>query len=178
MGGSEYDLLSTHPICTTRMRALLWFEMSELYNEWRGTKGRAPISSSALDSRVEKDMSAASGFRLTAINKKEADTALLWGALYLFAADGHLSKGEQVLIAETFGEKASIDAIQVLKEHGPDKVIEYFETALRSVRLMDYETKEAICRDLERFSGLADGEISVRENILQKAHRSLQIEGA
>ena len=173
MGGSEYDLLSTHPVCTTRMRALLWFEMSELYNEWRGIKGSAPISSSALDSRVEKDMSAASGFRLTAINKKEADSALLWGALSLFVADGRLSKDEQVLMTQTFGEKVSAAAFQVLKEHGPDKVLENFETALQSVKFMDSEIKETLYRDLDRFSGLAGGEPAVRDQLLKKAQTRL-----
>ncbi len=32
-GGTELGLLSSHPVCTTRMRALLWFEMSKPYNE-------------------------------------------------------------------------------------------------------------------------------------------------
>lgn len=168
MGGTEYSLLSTHPICSTRMRALLWFSMSETYYRWTHRTSDAPLSSSTLDMRIAKDMASMSGFRLSELNKKEADAAMLWGVLSLFVSDGHLSKEEQALMKQTFGEETAENTFQFLRDNGPDGVVSKFETALRSVRLMNAETKEALYEDLEHFAELAGGEIDVREGVLQK----------
>ncbi len=176
LGGTEYSLLSSHPVCTTRMRALLWFEMSSPYYVWSDQKGSAPFSSVMLDNKVEKDMAAVSGFRLAEINKKEANVAMHWGVLSLFVSDGHLSKEEQALMKQTFGDKVAEDLLGFLREQGPDGVISKFEASLRCVRLMSFEIKEALYLDLEHFAKLAGGEIIVREQVLRKTLRSIALD--
>ena len=166
-GGSEYGLLSSHPACSTRMRALLWFDLSEPYHNWMQHPGKAPISSAQLDARVAKDMSAASGFRLSEINKEEVDSALRWGVLSLFVSDGHLSKEEQVLMRKTFGEESATDVLEFIRDNGPAGVNQKFDASLRSIRLMNEETKEGLYRDLEHFAELAGGELDVRKKVLE-----------
>jgi len=175
MGGTEYGLLSSHPICTTRMRALLWFEMSKSYHNWCNLKKTSTLSSEMLDKKVEKDMAMISGFRLAEINKKEAESAMRWGVLSLFISDGHLSKEEQVLLKQTFGNKVAKDLLNFLKEQGTSGVILKFEAALRNIRLMNSETKEALFLDLEHFAKLAGGEVKVREQVLQKTLNSIAL---
>jgi len=175
-GGSEYGLLSSHPACTTRMRALLWFEMSTPYHHWCRQKGSGTLSSEMLDKKVAKDMAAVSGFRLAEINKKEANSAMRWGVLSLFVSDGHLSKEEQVLLKQTFSNEVAEDLLSFLREHGPEGVVSKFESALRSIRLMSFEIKEALYLDLERFAKLAGGEIVVREQVLQKTLDSIALD--
>jgi hypothetical protein len=168
LGGAEYGLLSSHPVCTTRMRALLWFEMSKPYHDWYNQKSSTALSSEMLDKKVAKDMAAVSGFRLVEINKKEAESAMRWGVLSLFVSDGHLSKEEQNLMKQTFGNEVAADLLNFLREQGASGVVSKFEAALRSVRLMNFETKEALYLDLEYFARLAGGEANVREQVLQK----------
>jgi len=176
LGGSECGLLSSHPVCTTRMRALLWFEMSKPYQEWCGKKGSASLSANMLDKKVAKDMASVSGFRLADINKKEADSAMRWGVLSLFVSDGHLSKEEQVLLKQTFGDEVAEGLLSFLRAHGPDGVVSKFEAALRSIRLMSCEIKEALYLDLERFAKFAGGEIIVREQVLRKTLSSIALD--
>lgn len=167
LGGSEYALLSSHPLCPVRMRALLWFEMSQPYFDWVGQKGGAPLSGKLLDDKIEKDMAAVNGFRLAEINKKEADSAMRWGVLSLFVSDGTLSKDEQTLLRQTFGNDVAEDMLSFLRVKGPSEVISKFESALRSIRLMGFESKEALYLDLEHFAELAGGEMHVRAKILE-----------
>ncbi len=176
LGGTEYGLLSSHPVCTTRMRALLWFEMSNPYHVWCRQTGSATLSSGMLDKKVAKDMAAVSGFRLAEINKKEAESAMRWGVLSLFVSDGHLSKEEQILLKQTFGNEVAEDLLSFLREQGTNGVISKFETALRSIRLMSFETKEALYLDLEHFAKLAGGEVNVREQVLQKTLNSIALD--
>lgn len=169
MGGDEYSLLHSHPASGTRMRALLWFDMSEVYYDWMGRKDHAPISTSDLNKNVTHDLSLASGFRLTEINKKEVKQALFWGALSLFISDGRLSKAEQTLLKQNFGEDGMDTALNYLKEFGPNAVIERFKSILHGLRYVDEKTKKILFEDLENFAKLAGGEISQIEAILTQA---------
>ncbi|MDA3924092.1 MAG: M48 family metallopeptidase [Kiritimatiellae bacterium] len=169
MGGDEYSLLDTHPACCTRMRALLWFDMSEVYYEWVAQGGCAPINSCELNKRVTRDLSLAIGFRLSEINKKEAGQALFWGVLSLFISDGCLSKAEQILLKHNFGESGMNMALDYIREFGPDAVINKFESILQSLRFVDKKTKKVLFENIEQFSKLAGGEISNIESVLKRA---------
>jgi hypothetical protein len=168
MGGDEYSLLHTHPACCTRMRALLWFDMSEVYYEWAGLGDCAPINACELNKRVTHDLSLASGFRLTEINKKEIEQALFWGVLALFVSDGCFSKAEQILLTQNFGESGVDIALDYLREFGPDAVINKFESILQSIRFVDKTSKRSLFEDIERFSKLAGGEVSKLETVLMR----------
>ena len=55
-------------------------------------------------------------------------------------------------------------------------MVSKFETALRSIRLINFETKEALYLDLEHFAKLAGGEVNVREQVLQKTLDSIALD--
>jgi hypothetical protein len=158
------------------MRALLWFEMSQLYADWMDLKGAAPLSGKLLDDKIEKDMAAVNGFRLAEINKREADLAMRWGILSLFVSDGTLSKDEQTLLRQTFGNDVAEDMMTLLKENGPNEIISKFDEALRSIRLMKREVKEALFFDLEHFAELAGGEIHVRRKVLEMSLKNMALD--
>jgi hypothetical protein len=158
------------------MRALLWFEMSQLYADWMGLKGDAPLSGKLLDEKIEKGMAAVNGSRLAEINKREADSAMRWGVLSLFISDGTLSKDEQTLLRQTFGNDIAKDMMTLLKEKGPSEVMSKFDAALRSIRLMKREVKEALFLDLEHFAELAGGEIHVRRHVLEMSLKNMALD--
>lgn len=55
-GPSASFLLSTHPFITARIRALLWFQMSEQWYGVRGIRGTPGLSAGELDRKVMKEL--------------------------------------------------------------------------------------------------------------------------
>ncbi len=55
-GPSASFLLSTHPFITARIRALLWFQMSEQWYRVKGIRGTPGLSAAELDRKVAKEL--------------------------------------------------------------------------------------------------------------------------
>ena len=175
LGGSEYELMSTHPTFTARIRALLWFEMSQPYYDWMKRRERAPLDASKLDDRIEKDLAAANGFRLMRANERTLHSALLWGVLAFFVADNRLTKDEQALVRSTFGEKEAGKAIGFVKQFGPEKVMAKFKESIRNVRHLSQEGRIALYGDLERFATVASGNEDIRGKLLRMVRDYLSL---
>lgn len=173
LGGTDYGLLSSHPTCACRMRALLWFEMSDTYYRWENKNNSAPLPSDVLDERVAKDMAAVCGFRLTGINKKEIESAMFWGVFSLFVSDGCLSKSEQTLMKQLFGDRFSLESFDYLRENGAEGVINRFEKALQSVRIMNYDVRLSLYKDMEDMSKHAGGNREIHEQVLDRTMTQL-----
>ena len=77
--GHIQTLFSSHPSCTTRMRALMWFSMSEPYYKAIKNKNKAPLSKQKLDLKIANDLSAVGGNQLDKINQCEYNSAITWG---------------------------------------------------------------------------------------------------
>jgi len=173
MGGSGYELMSTHPMFSVRMRALLWFEMSELYFDWQRKSGHPPIDAISLQKKIRQELAAASGFRLAELNEEAVKSALLWGMLCVFSIDGKLSKPEQALLTRTFGESAAEDAIGFVRQSGPDAVKARLEEKLAGISRMPHEVKHGLCDDLERFASMAGGAEDMRRAWMEGVVRIL-----
>lgn len=166
-GGSEYELLSSHPMFTARVRALLWFEMSDVYYEHIGRERSKGLSLQEVDKRIGKDLAAAGGFRLAEVNEQAARDALMWGLLNLFAADKRLTKGEQALLERIFGVQKAEKVIAFVRESGANGISSKFEASLRSMRLLSEQTRTALYQDLVRLSAQASGEPEARARLLR-----------
>ena len=55
-GPSASFLLSTHPFITARIRALLWFQMSEQWYRVKGMRGTPGLSAGELDRKVLREL--------------------------------------------------------------------------------------------------------------------------
>jgi hypothetical protein len=167
MGGSEFEMDSSHPMFTVRVRALLWFQMSEVYQEWLGECGTQPIKMGDVDARIERDLAAATGFRLAEVNERAVQEAFMWGVVALLVADNRLDKGEQALLARTFGPDRANEVVSFLRESGPDSATARLEASLRGVKLLPHKTRAALHADLEQLSAQASGVSETRARLLR-----------
>lgn len=173
-GGSEYSLLSTHPICATRLRALLYFEMSEPYYRITGKRQKAPYSKEGMDKKIEKDLASSSGFRLQSVNRDAVNESLIWGVFMLFLADKKLSKEEQQLMTEVFGSEVAQNALNLLKKEGAASVQKRFRKSLAALCMLDDQAKEALFHDLQHFAELAGGSVSEKQAVLSEVTETMK----
>lgn len=173
LGGSQDELYSTHPMIPVRLRALLWLEMSEVFQPWASSRRAAAVSRDELEERVDKELAAAEGFRLKGINEESLTLALLWGGMALFVADNRLSQAEQAYLCRALGRDLVEKAITFVRQQGPSGVMSKFATALKRVRLVGVDAREALYRDLELLAEHADGARGNIVRILEQARSTL-----
>lgn len=161
-GGLEDEIESTHPMFIARLRALLWFEVSEPYNAWDDNIHHASIDRELLDRKIHHDLMAVSGFKLLNINEDAIRAALLWGAISVFLSDGHLTQAEQSLLKVFFGDSQANKAINFVRMSGPHGVSEKFSEQIQSLSSVPLETRDALFDDLQYFAGVAGGDVASR----------------
>ena len=131
LGGSEDVVFASHPMFPVRMKALLWFEMSEPLAEIKNTTKRSAVSREKLDQRITKDLETAGASVLSRMREETIQSAAVWAFLYVAVADNKLSKDEQAQLRENFGDKTADDALQFVQDNGPDGVREKFELSMQ-----------------------------------------------
>jgi hypothetical protein len=156
IGGSKFQLLSTHPMITSRVRALLWFEMSDRYYAVTGKAGNAPLTWEKLEDKVQNELAAAGGFHLARINEAAAFSAVLWGTLAIFLADGTLDQQEQVLLRKTFGEGAADEAIAFARDSNGEDLEKRLRGTIYQAVCLPLSVRREIITDIERLSAVIE----------------------
>ena len=170
IGGSRTQLLSTHPMITSRIKALMWFEMSDGYYEFTGKRGKAPLSRKKLEDKVSRELAAAAGHGLARMNQAAANQAVLWGILGIFLADGTLQQQEQVLLRKTFGEKAADRAVEfAVRSNSSDLEAKLTEKVYSASRL-PASVRSKILTTIEALASLT--ETGDEEDRLMEGYRS------
>ena len=133
IGGHASGIISSHPILTVRMKALLWFEMSDVARRLTGT-GAHGVALHTVDKRVENLLDEATGEMLTRVRAESFSRAAIWAALFAAVADGVFSKQEQIGIERLYGRPAVQSALSFVRENGPEQVGVQFEDAIKELR--------------------------------------------
>lgn len=133
IGGHASGIISSHPILTVRMKALLWFEMSDAARRINGT-GAHGVALATVDKRVERLLEEATGEMLTRVRAESFSRAAMWAALFAAVSDGVFSKHEQGAIERLYGRPAVQSALSFVRESGPEQVGVQFEDAIRELR--------------------------------------------
>ncbi len=175
MGGSEGELYSTHPVFTSRLKALLWFEMSDLCRSWSDKSGKAPLKGSESDSKVREELASTHGFRLTGMNEEALKRTLLWGAMCLFTVDNRLTKAEQAFLRQTFGDRDTDNIVGFVKTNGVEVVKQRFQERLRTVAAMSAKRRKVFYENLESFIPVAGGCDQSKEHLLQNVADTLKV---
>lgn len=173
LGGTSSELMSTHPIAAVRMRALMWFEMSETFSRYHGKNTGWAIDQETMDQRIEKDLATVCGFRLHEINDRALQQAYTWGILAILVADLRISKAEQAVVAKVLGEEEAAKAIAFAREHGPEAILSKLEGCLQEIHTMPREPKEALLGKLQDVSLQADGPNHLKQSVLELIMRRL-----
>jgi len=155
----------SHPSFPVRLRALLWFSMSEPYQSMSKGTGSS-MSKDELDSRVRKDLAALRGEVLSEMNDVAVKKAAFWGTLYCFATDARLTKAEQAYLQTFFPPELVRAGVSCLREAGPTTVLERFQADLRSIRLLTRPGRKQFVEELVEHSKVASGEPAARNQFL------------
>jgi len=171
--GHLHTLLSSHPSCTTRMRALMWFSISQPFNDATGRGEKAPLDKEQLDMKVAKDLSAIGGYKLSEANQLECSEAIKWGIFHIFSSDGKLSKTEQSLLDDFLPKEELLEAYDILKKNGPNEIESKFHASIIKLRHADIEIKRQLLNELEKIVMLSDGDKEIARAIVDASRNEL-----
>lgn len=133
LGGNEDVIFASHPMFPVRMKALLWFEMSESLAAIKGAAQRSALPAGRIDERIVKDLEMAGAFVLSRIRTESFQSAAVWAFLFVAVADNKLSKGEQAELQQRFGTEIATDALSFVAENGPEGVRQKFELSMKKI---------------------------------------------
>jgi hypothetical protein len=179
LSGHHDAIFETHPMFPVRVRALLWFSMSEPYYYWTGRSGRAPISGETLNERVEGDFGAASGFGLDHIQSSALRSVKIWSMVKLVSIDHRVGKEEQRILAEALGTEEAEKAIRFVAAHGNDApgVIEHkLREAVEAAREVPEKLRLEVLEELERVASVSTGTDVQRLEVLGRIALALGID--
>ncbi len=113
--GSTEGAYSTHPVIPLRMRALLWFSMSDSYYEAVGRQGQAPLSKEVMEQKIVNDLHEISDSIFLEQERRAVENIVLWASLRIAAFKCTLTKKDQMVIKE-FVDRMLVDkAVTFLK---------------------------------------------------------------
>lgn len=161
---------------SVRLRALLWFEMSEVYFAWSNRKDKAPLSVSELNKRVERDLARMSGFRLLDENEDSLNRAALWILLRLSVSDNKLSQAEQSVLRRMFGDTLAEQAIGHLRKSGTEGVNAKMRSVLRAIRPLPADARSRLYETAEECASLVEGDLPPRLAVLGEICESLGLQ--
>ena len=166
LGGSQTGIAASHPNLGARMKALLWFEMSDLARELLG-KTAAGTPASVIDERIERLLYGATGPLLDDMRTASFSRASMWSIIYAAIVDGRLTKAEQQGIQALFGKEAIDSAKHLIKEHGPEAVGTSFESAMRDIRFHPEPGRRQFIQELTRDLGRSGLEAEDARRVLE-----------
>jgi hypothetical protein len=125
----EWELNATHPSLPLRMWALIRFAHSGLFARLSG-QGRGGQRIEEIDQDIEQRMALLGDGRLSEVEQKHYETALVWAAAALVIEDGRIDRSEQVALARLIGPEKSLKVIHFASTHGRVAVVKKLMGAL------------------------------------------------
>lgn len=179
LAGHNDAIWDTHPMFPLRVRALLWFSMSEGYYHWSDRAGAAPVDGERLDAQVREDFDAVSGFGLSHLESSALRSAKIWSIVTLATLDGRLSKREQAVLHAVLGAEEADKAIRFVASCGNDApriVAEKLRESLASASDAPEKERLELVRELERVASAAGGTDEQRLRVLYEVARGLAVD--
>lgn len=114
---SNYSLYSTHPTFGIRMRALMLFEMSQLYYNYAKVGSSAPISSFVLEEKIHNDMVKWGSSALYKTEIEEIKKLAFLYCLGFLIKDNRINEVKENLIVD-FGHDYFENGLLIIKSKG------------------------------------------------------------
>ena len=173
--GDKYALYSTHPNFLNRMQALIWFSMSNEYNDHFKTGKKGVYDLSAVDKKIDESIKRVTGNELAVSNKEVFSRALMWGTLSIFLADKKFTKKEQEIFQKNFGEKSTVSILSLIKISSNKIIEDKIQNAFMDASKLIADDKKRLQRELEKLLKVAEGEESLIKNSLNNLIKTLKI---
>ena len=104
-----------HPNFLNRMQALIWFSMSNEYNNNFDTGKKGSFDLKEADEKINESIKKVIGDEVDYSNKDVVSRALMWGSINIFLSDKKFSKKEQELFKKNFGDKRTQSMLSFMK---------------------------------------------------------------
>jgi len=161
VGGHAEAAFDTHPLMAIRVRALLRFSTTNTFHSLRADPGAMVDEDiTAVDEKIRQDFNKASGFSHETWEDQSLARIRLWAVLLLFVSDRRLSKEEQAILSECFGEEHARNAISFVKSSGhnsPEAVLGRFTEACAEAPGITPDKLEELFAEMERIASAASG---------------------
>ena len=173
--GDQKLMYSTHPNFLNRMQALIWFSMSNEYNEHFNTDKKGTFDLKNIDDKIYESIKKVIGDEVEYSNKEVVSRALMWGSIDVFLSDKKFSKKEQEIFKKNFGDKSTESIISLIKISNPKSIQDKINTTLDEASKLLKKDKEKIVNELSKLLKAADGDQKILKNTISKIETKLKI---
>ena len=156
--GDKNQLYSTHPNFLNRMQALIWFSMSNEYNEGFKTGKKGVHDLKKIDEKIDESIRRVTGNEVTISNKEVFSRSLMWGTLSIFLADKKFTKKEQEIFQKNFGEKSTVSLVSLIKISNPQLIENKIQNAFNDASKLLLDDKKRLYAELEKLLKVAQGD--------------------
>lgn len=156
--GDKNQLYSTHPNFLNRMQALIWFSMSNEYNEECKTGKKGVHDLKKIDEKIDESIKRVTGNEVTISNKEVFSRSLMWGTLSIFLADKKFTKKEQEIFQKNFGEKSTVSLVSLIKMSNPQLIENKIQNAFDDASKLLLDDKKRLYAELEKLLKVAQGD--------------------
>ena len=155
--GDKNQLYSTHPNFLNRMQALIWFSMSNEYNEEFKTGKKGVYDLKKIDEKIDESIKRVTGNELTISNKEVFSRSLMWGALSIFLANKKFTKKEQEIFKKNFGEKSAVSMVSLIKISNPKVIENKIKNAFDEASKLLLDDRKRLHSELEKLLKVVEG---------------------
>ena len=173
--GNQNLLYSTHPTFLNRMQALIWFSMSNEYNDFFKTDKKGVYDLKTVDEKINESIKKVTGNELEVSNKEVINKALLWGSLSIYLADKKFSKEEQEKFEKRFGEKTTVSIKSLLNISKMSVIEKRMEEAFKEAEILMTSDKKKITSVLNEIYSESDNHNEEAKSILNKLVSRLKV---
>ena len=173
--GDQNLMYSTHPNFLNRMQALIWFSMSNEYNDHFDTGKKGTFDLKTVDDKIYDSIKKVIGDEVEYSNKEVVSRALMWGSIEVFLSDKKFSKKEQEIFKKNFGDKSTESIISLIKISNPKSIQEKINNTFDEASKLLNKDKEKIINELSKLIKVGDGDKKIAETTLNKIKTSLKI---
>ena len=167
-------MYSTHPNFLNRMQALIWFSMSNEYNQDLNSNKKGSFDLKTVDQKIDESIKKVIGDEVDYSNKDVVSRALMWGSIEIFLSDKKFSKKEQELFKKNFGEKRAQSMLSFMKMANPKSIQAKIDDTFKEASTLLKKDKENIVNELSKLIKVADGDQDILKNTIKKLKTSIK----
>ena len=172
--GDKNLMYSTHPNFLNRMQALIWFSMSNEYNQDLNSNKKGSFDLKTVDQKIDESIKKVIGDEVDYSNKDVVSRALMWGSIEIFLSDKKFSKKEQELFKKNFGEKRAQSMLSFMKMANPKSIQVKIDNTFKEASTLLKKDKENIINELSKLVKVADGDLDILKNTIKKLKTSIK----
>ena len=172
--GDKNLMYSTHPNFLNRMQALIWFSMSNEYNQDLNSNKKGSFDLKTVDQKIDESIKKVIGDEVDYSNKDVVSRALMWGSIEIFLSDKKFSKKEQELFKKNFGEKRAQSMLSFMKMANPKSIQVKIDNTFKEASTLLKKDKENIVNELSKLIKVADGDLNILKNTIKKLKTNIK----